>query len=137
MKFQKQMIDDLHVPTTQVAVDEFFVNELGEVDVFRYGVLLTWCEPESLYSFIAGIIDDCVAIGVEFNDLQGGLVVSSIIQAAVHDEVGVHFIPHPAIQDDTVVIVGHSEGGVHLAIGDGEAWDPTMWQLRFGPRGAA
>ena len=42
-----------------------------------------------------------------------------------------------AIQDDTVVIVGHSEGGVHLAIGDGEAWDPTMWQLRFGPRGAA
>ena len=65
------------------------------------------------------------------------MFVSSIIALAVDDQCGVHFTPAPVIEDDTVVVIGHSEGGVHLAIGEGEAWDPTMWQLRFGPRGAA
>ena len=127
------------VPRAHIAVDEFYLNHMGEVDVYQYGVLLTWCDPATLRRYIATVIDDCAAIGVPFDELHGTILISSIITLAVHDECGVHFTPHPFpdIDDEMVVIVGHSEGGVHLAIGEGEAWDPTMWQLRFGPRGAA
>ncbi len=125
------------VPTAQIAVDEFYINRHGDVDVFQYGVLFTWCEPVTLREWIATVIEDCSIIGVPFEELHGTIFVSSIIALAVGDECGVHFPPPPNIEDETVVIVSHSEGGVHLAIGEGEAWDPTMWQLRYGPRGAA
>ena len=125
------------VPRAHIAVDEFYLNHVGEVDVFQYGVLFTWCDPATLREYIANVIDDASLIGYPFDEIHGTVFVSSIISYAVGDECGVHFTPAPIIEDETIVIVGHSEGGVHLAIGEGEAWDPTMWQLRFGPRGAA
>lgn len=118
-----------------IAVDEFyFVND--EVDVFQYGVVFTWCDSALLREFIAIVIDDCSSIGVPFDEIHGTNVLSSIYALAAHHEVGVHVIPYPIVDDDTIVLVAHSDGGVHLAIGDGDAWDATMWHLRFGPRAA-
>lgn len=119
-----------------IAVDEFFYTD-DMVDVFQYGIMVTWCEPAMLREWIAVLIDDCASIGIPFDDVHGTVLLSSLYALAAQHEAGVHVIPRPPIDDDTVVIVCHSDGGVHLAIGDGEAWDPTMWHLRFGPRGAA
>ena len=125
------------VDTAMMSVDQFWVRDDLELDCFRHGVLFTWCDPAMLREYVATIIEDIAFIGRPFDDLHGSVFVSSVISCAIADDCGVCFTPPPPSKDDTVVVVGYSEGGVQIALGDGEAWDPTMWQLRFGPRGAA
>lgn len=127
----------------QLTVEEFLNNDDGTApQLKRYMLTFMPCTFDDLCGMIAETIADCGSIGIPLTDMHGFVFLNSILHLAVHAEMGIGILPlddgpGPADWPHLLFYSAHNGGGVEVGIND-EAWDPSMWVLRFLPfNGAA